>query len=152
MAEGMDLLEAQINAKMQCQEELVCKLTDQRENVDFLRNLVLQQQAAQQVVLVQQASQQVVPPQQPVAAGDSAMVGELKKLVGSMVTTQLKMRNLKSTLSQMLVLLPTKRVRRDMVVILVWRISLIWRKTYIRKTYKTWTLRNGQDYIQKKYH
>ena len=89
MAEGMDLLEAQIDAQRQRQEELVRELTDQRENVDFLRNLVLQQQAAQQVVLQQQAAQQVVPPQQPVAAGDPAMVGELKKLVGSMVTTQL---------------------------------------------------------------
>ena len=133
MVKGMDLLEAQINAQRQRQEELVRDLTDRRENVDFLRNLVLQQQAAQQVV----------PPQQPVAARDLAMVGELKKLLWS---------KLNSILSQMLVLLRTESIRRDMVVILVWRISLIWRKTYIRKTYKTWTLRNGQDYIQKKYH
>ena len=66
-----------------------CPRVDGPERKKFLRNLVLEQQAAQQVVLQQQAAQQVLQPQQPVTAGDPGMVGELMKLVGSMVTTQL---------------------------------------------------------------
>ena len=81
----MDLLEGELDAQRARQTQMQQELGAQRDTIEFLRQLVLNQQQA----FAQQAQAQQNPqPQQPAGPTNGQVVGELQRLVGSMVVTQ----------------------------------------------------------------